>query len=151
MISIADEVQNKAKALSMQCIRKRRHERRGTPNRYLFQYRLIEDHWPFVNLQLNRVQRLAIDSELWKRCNQEDEIRSIDNLHVARAAVELARFQRGPNISQCNNERHRFSRAWIEPQRDVEFSCFFRNGMHYDAADSDGIGRVLDTAGRIAK
>ena len=65
--------------------------------------------------------------------------------------VELAGFERGPNVWQCNNERHRFSRAWVEAQRDVEFSCFFRNGMHYYAADSDGLGRVLGTAGGIAK
>ena len=40
-------------------------------------------------------------------------------------AAELAGFQRGSNISQGNNERHCFCRAWIEAQRDVELACFF--------------------------
>jgi hypothetical protein len=35
-----------------------------TPQIGIFRYGVIEDHGPFVNLQLNRVQPLAIDSEI---------------------------------------------------------------------------------------
>jgi hypothetical protein len=50
-----------------------------------FRSGVIEDHGPFVNLQLSRVQPFAMDFRIRDAgYDQADEIRSISNHHVAR-------------------------------------------------------------------
>ena len=71
--------------------------------------------------------------------------------HRVVVGFRLAGLECGPKIPERDHESHRFSRTRIEAEPDVEFSRLLRKGVYNDPPNSDGIGRVCDAPGRIAK
>ena len=63
----------------------------------------------------------------------------------------LAGSECSQKIPERNDQSHRLSGTRVEAEGDIEFSRLPGNGVDNDAADSNRIRRVYDSAARIAE
>ena len=105
-----------------------------------------------MNLRIHRLAVAEIDREVdYYESRQVGLVAYRNRTRSGLAVVITLPLQRHPDVGQRGHEGHRFTRAGVEAERNIERPRFLRDRVNHDAANADRVSGLRHTACAVAK